>query len=360
MKKIISKLIPAVMILFCLSAASAAGKDKISLQTKVASVDVHGNANLAVKGITFSARGFSVSDIVNVTVGSYKCSAPIVQNYSDVATGEVLLRVKGSEVSLAVNMGSFAKLSGAKEGTPVTITMRERYGYLTAYHVRMLKKSDNREEFASDSVFANFREITAGNIAKGRLYRTSSPIIEDVRAPYAAKLLEEANVAAVINLHHTQENAAEFVEKVPFYKALSDEGKVIYLDMGVSFSDDSLAKLKQGLLFIANNKLPSYAIHGKEGKNRTGYVSALLEALCGASLKEITDDYMKSYENYYNVKAGSSQYNELAKSVQYMFMNMNGGKAVNDKNLSSVVEKFVTVDMGLTQEELAAIRENLQ
>ena len=38
-----------------------------------------------------------------------------------------------------------------------------------------------------------------------------------------------------------------------------------------------------------------------EGKDRTGYVCALLEGLCGASYEEIVADYLVTYDNYYNI-----------------------------------------------------------
>jgi len=50
--------------------------------------------------------------------------------------------------------------------------------------------------------------------------------------------------------------------------------------------------------FIIANDGP-YLIHCTEGKDRAGFVSAVLEALMGADLQEIVADYMKSYENYY-------------------------------------------------------------
>ena len=43
-----------------------------------------------------------------------------------------------------------------------------------------------------------------------------------------------------------------------------------------------------------------------EGKDRTGYVCALLEGLCGASYEEIVDDYLITYNNYFHLNPGNS------------------------------------------------------
>ena len=38
-----------------------------------------------------------------------------------------------------------------------------------------------------------------------------------------------------------------------------------------------------------------------EGKDRTGYVCALLEGLCGAPYEEMVADYLITYYNYYRI-----------------------------------------------------------
>ena len=52
-------------------------------------------------------------------------------------------------------------------------------------------------------------------------------------------------------------------------------------------------------------QLPShpapYIVHCMEGKDRTGYVCALLEGLCGATYEEMVNDYLITYVNYYKV-----------------------------------------------------------
>ncbi len=352
------KLFSVLAFLLLSTQAFAAKNDKSSVETKVASVDVHGNVNLAIKTKQFGAKGFSISDVVSVKVGDFKFTAPIVKDYSDVSNGEFLIRINGDEVSIAINMGNFSKVSGAKEGSSVSITMKDRFGYLTPYHVRLLKKSEQRENFSSDEVFANFRTVSAGKIKESTLYRSCNPIITDARAPYAAKLVEKANIKTVLNLMNSPDNF-ELLDNSPYYKNLSENQNVILLGMGISFSDeDFVSKLHDALSFLASHEGP-YLIHGKEGKNRTGYVIAVLEALCGSSMEEITDDYMLSFTNYYGVKKDTSQYKEIAKAVDYMFAKINGGKPVTDKNIQAVTEKYLLKTVELSQSQIDSIKKNL-
>ena len=330
------------------------------IQTEVASIDKHGNANLAIKGTSFASRGFSASDIVNVKAGNFKFTAPIVKDYSDVNVGEFLVRLNNEEASIAINMKNFSQVSGVKVGDKVTITMKSKYGYLTAYHVRLLKKDDNRENFASDQAFSNFRNVTIGNIVPGRLYRSASPISGEANASYAAKLMEDASVNIVLNLADSKEEAEQKMSEAPYYERLAKEKKVVFLDMGTTFTDAAFSeKFREGLIFIAEHPGCTYYIHGKDGKNRTGFVISVLGSICGASIQEMNDEYMKSFEDLYKVEKGSRQYEEILKGVPFIFETLSSGAKVTDKNLQKYTEQYLLFTLGLTQDQVNKIKANL-
>ena len=80
-----------------------------------------------------------------------------------------------------------------------------------------------------------------------------------------------------------------------------ESDNVIPLDMNADYhSEDFARKVAEGFVAISEQEGP-YLIHCVEGKDRTGFVCALAEALAGASYEEIVDDYMLSYENYYDI-----------------------------------------------------------
>ena len=355
------KRIAIFMVLMSLTGLLFA-QGKKSIDTKVASIDRHGNLNLDITNSKFAAKGFAASDIVNVKVGNFKFTAPIVKDYSDVDDGEYLIRINGEEVSMAINMGSLENVSGAEIGTPVNITLKEKQGYLITFQVRRLVKSDDRETYASDEVFANFREVKMGSIGAGKLYRSSTPVEEgNPRAPYAAALVEKNKITAVINLADSQtkylsrENTPEYCGK------LYDEGKIMFMSMGASYTSDEFpGELHDILLFIADHPDSTFCIHGKEGKIRTGYVCAILEALCGASLEEIEKDYMITFENYYSLKRNKQQYENLAKTIPSMFQYMNGGSKANPKKIQQITQKYLKTKVGLTDEQLAKVVKSLQ
>ena len=87
------------------------------------------------------------------------------------------------------------------------------------------------------------------------------------------------------------------------FRTLSDSLEANELEeYFVSFFDEYESKPKN---LEALKQLPSYPapylVHCMEGKDRTGYVCALLEGLCGATYEEIVADYLVTYDNYYRV-----------------------------------------------------------
>ena len=80
-------------------------------------------------------------------------------------------------------------------------------------------------------------------------------------------------------------------------------------------SDDFSNKLKNTLLTMLNSDGPYY-IHCLEGKDRTGYVCMIIEAMCGATYEELVNDYFVTYSNYYDIdKEKDTTKYEMIKSI---------------------------------------------
>ena len=87
---------------------------------------------------------------------------------------------------------------------------------------------------------------------------------------------------------------------------------------------------------------------------------SVLEALMGATVQQVSDDYMLSYMNYFNVKKTDARYPVIAKIITDMFVKMNGGKAITDANLKAVAETYLTKTVGLTAPQVNALKQKLQ
>ena len=241
----------------------------------------------------------------------------------------------------------------------VTYTLAEKEGYMAEYILHELTRTNNREDYAqlTDEEFANFRVIDTTGIKEDTLYRTSSPINPELgRNTYADAALEKAGVTVIMNLADDEETAKSYEG---FEDSYYSNQKVIYLNLGVDFAaDDFKAGLAKGLRFFAENE-GVYAVHCTEGKDRAGFVSALLECLTGATYEEVVEDYMLSYINYYGVEKGSDKYNAIAQSnIIKTLQNAFGVDDLSKADLAAEAAEYIK-SLGLTDQEIEQLKINL-
>ena len=300
-------------------------------------------------------EAFELGDVVEINVNGETVTAPVVTSYSDVDNGSPLVKVDGENVEVALSYVDFANTYGAGVGTEMTLTLLEEGGYLAQYQVRHLERTDVREDYESDEVFANFRALSGGNLQENMIYRSCNPGLGDARAPYADKLAEEVGIQKVVNLADSDDSLLMTIDPFSYYATLYENGDIVLLNMGVDYrTDDFKAKLKEGIEFILRDPTGPVLIHCNEGKDRAGMVSALIEALAGASMDEIVADYMRSYENYYGVEKGTEQYDAISSIITDFFTTINGRPFPSDQ-VKTVAEVYLTSQVGLSEEQVATL-----
>ena len=310
----------------------------------VLEISKYGNTYIDVKSADFLS-GFVNGDIVRVSVNGYEITAPVVTSYSDVDNGSPLVKTDGEYVEVALSYADFASSYSVAVGSVIQISMAEKGGV----------KSEERNDYASDEIFANFRALEGGRLKKNFIYRSCNPGLDDARALYADMLAEDAGIRTVINLADSEESLLSTMHPASYYAELYEEGRVILLNMGVDFrSEDFASKLAEGLIFMIENPEGPFLIHCNEGKDRAGLVCALLEALAGSSMDEIIEDYMTSYENYYGVEKGSEQYDAISSIITDFFTSING-RPFPESALRSVAEVYLTSQAGLSSDQLSAL-----
>lgn len=366
MKKLIS------LLLCCMMALSfACAEAPAAVTGKVTEIEKYGHALLDVKIADFLAAGFTLGDVVTVTAGTYNDDMPFFDGYY-VDKGAYMVRAyPGHEyIAVCINYGKFAETAGIGVGDSVTITLKEKAGALDVQVMNSLVYTNERADYATDEVFANFRMVKSGQIGEGKLYRTASPINnENNRAAIANALVEAAGVKSVMNMGDTDDEIAAYAAAADFnsayYKGLYDNGSVIALGMPVNYSSDEFAQgVVKGLTFLAGKEAP-YLVHCTEGKDRAGFTSMLLAALMGATQEEIVADYMLSYVNYYGIDpvAEADKYNMIAeKNVMDMLRTVCGaekGAALNDADIAAAAEAYLTKH-GMAADAIAALKANLK
>ena len=319
--------------------------------------------NLSTEGIL--SFGYEYGDILNVSIHGHNIELPLVSIYTDVDSGgECLIAKAGAaNINLSINGGSFStKYEITADVLPldVTISLKEKAGYYDEYMLRHLEYTDDRSDYEglSDAQFANFRVVSTTGMGKNILYRSASPIDpKHNRNTYCDALLKEAKATVAMNLSDTQESAEAFTGFADSYYATM---KHIYLNMNLDFTSDTFREqLGKGLQFFAQNP-GVYEVHCLEGKDRTGFVIAILECFMGATADEVVSDYMTTFYNYYGISKGDAKYsiianNNLVKVLKTVF-------DVDDfytANLQKCATDYIK-KAGLTDAEIIALRDNLR
>ena len=385
-RKVLSALLAAMLLLSALPvlAEPAAALDT-AFTANVSEIQKYGNLVLDAKASDFFNAGFAYGDIVEVTVNGQTCQMPVGSNYSDVDQGSLVCRavyVEGGDdyIILAINMGDLATTAGiatkekieadpgyvwhmnegVTEPVAVSVTMAQQGGYYDEWVMHQLQRTNNREDYPelTDAEYANFRAVATTGMGEGRLYRSSNPVNPELnRNKEADAAAKEAGIKAFINLADNEEVMRGYEGFADSYYSTQN---IIALNLGVDFSaDDFKAGLAKGIQFIAANEGP-YLVHCTEGKDRAGFVSAILECLMGATADDVVKDYMITYYNYYAVKPDGDRYQAIANSnIKKSLATAFGISDIADADLAACAEQFL-LNIGVSAEDIAKVKENLK
>ena len=258
----------------------------------------------------FNALGFRYGDSVDVTFSNgYKLEDLPYYNGYYTRTGDPLLVAYPGypHIKAGINNGDdLWVIAGLNESDTAEITLHEEGKFANIQDARDIHYKDDRDQFPSDAVFANFRAASVSGLAADTLFRSASPCDnQHKRAPYVDALCREAGIRFILDLADTEEKISGYIAKddfnSPYFLTVRDAGHVCPIALNTNFTSEGFrAKLAAGLTAMAGQEGP-YLVHCTEGKDRTGFVCLLLEALCGASYEEIVEDYMITYDNYYQI-----------------------------------------------------------
>ncbi|MCQ2800734.1 MAG: tyrosine-protein phosphatase [Bacilli bacterium] len=260
--------------------------------------------------VDFMKDGYQFGDSFNIEFSngvSYQ-DIPFYDGYY-VKTGDILLIGYPGYEYLELcknNTSGFYDSFNFPENTTVQITLNTAQKYKTTQEALGLKYSDDRNTYASDQIFANYRNVKYGRIGKNVLYRGASPVNNvHNRASYVDEFIEKDKVAYIIDLADSEDNMKSYLAdpnfKSDYAKTLYNKGKVDFLGLNMGYTADSYGQtIAVACRKMLNNDGPYY-FHCTEGKDRTGFFAIVLEALMGATDEQLEEDYMITYNNYYGV-----------------------------------------------------------
>lgn len=340
--------------------------DTRTLDAVLTGYDDFNNAELDVTRADMKAAGFVPGDVLSVAIRDEVLELPYHSGFFT-RIGEMLVVDYPSyehTVITASSTGLSDKYLGL-EGTRVTLSVKRKAGALEAERILGMQYSNDRSDYSDDVEFANARMVMTNGMAENRLYRSASPFDNKFgRAPYVSAYLEEQGVSTVLNLADNEETGRSYQDVPSYSRKLMDGGDVIFCKINSNYrSVDFNDKLISGLKEMSAREAP-YVIHCTEGKDRTGYACALLEALAGASYDEIAQDYLLSYRNYFHITPEKNPKEcrallslRLNDALMY-YCGIDDESLLASVNLSEAVCRYLLAH-GMTQPQIDALRNTL-
>ncbi len=381
-------LLIALILVLCMGLAACSGKKQEEPKLEGCAIQHEpefGGVYIEMSIDDFNSLGFKYGDSVKIVFsnGYTLEDIPYYNGYYVDAGQPLLIAYPGYDyIKAAINYGedlweegnlyasedsepkvSLYASAGLDEHCTASIYLNEHGKYLDIQEARDIHYYDERERYPSDEVFANFRNMNVGALKEGIIYRSASPCDnQHGRAPYVDALIKEAGVNCILNLADNEVKIERYINadgfSSPYFLSLYEKGNVIPLAMNMNFvSDEFKSKIVEGFVTMSEKDGP-YLVHCTEGKDRTGFICMLIEALTGASYDEIVDDYMLTYDNYYEIteEKDKAKYDIiLDKNLIAMLYTVVGDSSVDLKtaDLSAYAKDYLR-GLGMTDLQIEA------
>ena len=195
--------------------------------------------------------------------------------------------------------------------TTATISITEKGKYKKIGDLLNLEYTDSRYDYDSDVQYTNFRCITGEDLKENFLYRGCTPnnLKTGDRYLYVQNLMEQNNISFSINLSDSKEKIdelandpnihwSEYLRNIynnnlsyTFHFTVISDAKKCCEDVGKTFKE----------IINRQSILKNIYVYCDEGKDMTGVICMLIEALCGCDYETFFNDYMMSFKNFYKV-----------------------------------------------------------
>jgi len=195
----------------------------------------------------FNALGFAFGDSVDVAFSNgYALKGLPYYSGPFVEPGDALLAGYPYLSSIEVGMAFGDDLwvtAGLSDGDTATVTLAEPGAFADIQNALDLSYTDERADYPSDVAFANFRELSGGNLKPGKFFRGASPVNnKHKRAAFANALIADAGVQVCFDLADNSDEIEGFLKEdaeasvdVSYFEGLRSVGNVIAIDLSGTY-----------------------------------------------------------------------------------------------------------------------------
>lgn len=293
-----------IILLLCIALSAACTDNSFNrLEAIVSGYGSFGEFVLNVDREDMEKAGFTPGDCITATIAGSSFDMPYYTGYFT-TTGELLIVDYPNSKNIiltAANIGLTDRFPDMENHT-IRFELKEKGRYLEIENTLGMQYSNNRDDFQTDEKFANAREVTTTGMAPGLLFRSASPFDNtNNRAPFVSAFLQTNGVKTALDLTDNDVIISRYNDVPAYSQQIIDAGDVVLCKVDANYRSKLFNEtVASGLIELMNHPAP-YVVHCTEGKDRTGYICALLEALAGASYDEICDDYLVTYDNYFHI-----------------------------------------------------------
>lgn len=323
----------------------------------------------------FNDLGYQYGDSLKIELsnGVTLKDIPYYSGYYCLVGEELLVAYKGYPyIRFGINCGEDAWVKyNVKEDTLATISLYKKLKYKDIEKISNIVYEDDLTKYDTVEEFSNFRNVTVGNIKENVLFRGASPCDNKrKRAHSVDTLLEKSSIQFILNLADTDDKIKEYMASddfdSPYFEklynknclflgSLNESDNVTPMSMNMNYkSAEFREKVAKGLKNMSIKQGPYY-VHCLEGKDRTGFVLMIIEGLMGATYKEIVDDYMLTYDNYYHIneKDDKRRYNLIKERNIDMMLEFisNNNSFYDDLTFENAIKEYL-INGGMTEEDI--------
>lgn len=289
--------------------------DENTLVTSVRGVGEYNGIELECTVEDVLSMGCKIGDKILVETNDHTYDATFVKGYSGIGAMGAYVSIADNSANNHVSFGAFNVNiwyhSDCKVGDAVTLKKNgvdPLFAKMPHYIAGTPKHYDDSKP---KEVFCNFRALDTVGIKENEIFRSVSPFRAlTERSEIMAELYEKEGIEYILSLGDTESRveACRLAYGDSYYPVkLYDEGNAVIMNLDSNFNRTP-SDLRKGLLALAESD-GKVVINCYQGKDRTGMMCIVLEALTGSDYNEIKDDYMLSYINHYGIEKDSEEYN---------------------------------------------------
>ena len=289
-------------------------KDEKTITTSVRGVGEYGCIELECSIQDVLLLGCKIGDKILVETNGHSYDATFVNGYSGIGAMGVYVSIPDNPANDHMSFGAFNadiwNHSGCKVGD--TVTMKKNgYDLLFAKIPHYIAGTPKHYDGSvPKEVFCNFRVLDTVGIKENEIFRSVSPYrAHTERSEIMAELYEKEGIEYILSTGDTvsRVEACRSAYGDQYYPVkIYDEGNAAIMNLDPNFNRTP-SDLRKALLALADGE-GKVVINCYQGKDRTGIICTVLEALTGSDYEEVKEDYMLSYINHYGIEKDSEEY----------------------------------------------------